>query len=435
MLQLAHQENLKLFIRTNEDTMIWQYPASGDAYYGHGALNSEFYAVEAPWTDWAPVTWAHANKLNVYSNPQEALAMGESLYLTILIMNNAGQTGDYLAELNTLHEGYIDDVRLYGDTAITVPYQMADGSEFQDAYNAQMFNTSISDWDISGVTYSGYKYYRNLRYSNPGNDDYKEELCVMDIYAPSNATNTSNLPVLLFMHGGSIKFGTKDEMLYGKIGQAMAEEGVVMVNINYRLIDDPSGRYEGEADFPEPVNDVAAAFHWIKNRIGDYGGNPDKVFISGFSAGAYLTSIFSTDPQYLAAYGYDYSDIAGALPISAQVYEHSTVRENLTGVLEEGFITENGPLFYVTDTAEKVPATASVPLPDFLILVGDPDGGVVYRNGNQAFSDALATEGYVLDSDYEYHVVSGRGHTDMILSMNDTADTVRQNIISFISAR
>ena len=62
-------------------------------------------------------------------------------------------------------------------------------------------------------------------------------------------------------------------------------------------------------------------------HIADYGGCADRVFVSGHSAGGYLTLMLAMDKQYLNRFGVDADKIAAYLPISGQTVTHFTIRK------------------------------------------------------------------------------------------------------------
>lgn len=111
--------------------------------------------------------------------------------------------------------------------------------------------------------------------SVPGDD------CLnLNIWAPVDA---AGLPVMVWIHGGSLKFGSSVPAIYD--GTAFARDGVVLVSINYRL------GVEGFCLFPDaPANlgllDQVAALRWVRDNIAAFGGDPANVTVFGESAGA-----------------------------------------------------------------------------------------------------------------------------------------------------
>jgi triacylglycerol lipase len=93
--------------------------------------------------------------------------------------------------------------------------------------------------------------------------------------------DTKDAPVLVFVHGGGFVMGDKrsaETPFYDNTGTFAALQGFVGVTITYRLA--PAHR------FPAGPEDLAAVVRWLKTNIAQYGGNPDKIVLSGQSAGA-----------------------------------------------------------------------------------------------------------------------------------------------------
>ena len=101
---------------------------------------------------------------------------------------------------------------------------------------------------------------------------------VMDIYYPKQATAS---PVLVFLHGGGFQSGAPAAM--GFVGRAVLEQGAIFVSMGYQLI--PAVR------FPDTCEDVELGLTWVREHIAERGGDPDRIFLSGHSAGAMLSAL------------------------------------------------------------------------------------------------------------------------------------------------
>ncbi|KAJ5332648.1 hypothetical protein MYU51_018821 [Penicillium brevicompactum] len=114
----------------------------------------------------------------------------------------------------------------------------------------------------------------------------KSEDCLyLDIWAPSNATKDSKLPVKVWVFGGSDTEGGIEYPLYD--GCNLAEKDTIVVSLNYRL--GPLGflaldgaGYHGN----QGIQDLILGFEWVKKSISAFGGDPEKVLAFGQSAGA-----------------------------------------------------------------------------------------------------------------------------------------------------
>lgn len=141
-------------------------------------------------------------------------------------------------------------------------------------------------------------------------DSYKKERCKLDIYYPENA---KGYPTIVWFHGGGLEGGGKH------IPDEFKNKGFAVVAVNYRL--------SPKAKNPAYLEDAGQSVAWVIKNIASYGGDPDKVFVSGHSAGGYLTLVVGLDKSYMAKYGVDADRIAGLAPISGQTNTHYTIRK------------------------------------------------------------------------------------------------------------
>lgn len=112
----------------------------------------------------------------------------------------------------------------------------------------------------------------------------------LDLYRPDESmTSVSLRPVIVFIYGGGWQSGTKEE--YGFVASTLVRQGYVVVIPDYRLFP--------EVQFPEFVNDSAAALRWTFDNIGQYGGDPSNVFVMGHSAAGEIAALLHYDESYL----------------------------------------------------------------------------------------------------------------------------------------
>lgn len=97
-------------------------------------------------------------------------------------------------------------------------------------------------------------------------------------------------PVVVFVHGGAFTRGSKsaDGLIYDNVLRWFARQGLVGVNIEYRLAP--------KAQYPDGARDVAAAIDWISSSIGEYGGDPQSILLIGHSAGGCHVAGYLFDP-------------------------------------------------------------------------------------------------------------------------------------------
>jgi len=113
----------------------------------------------------------------------------------------------------------------------------------------------------------------------------------LDVYRP--AATARKAPVIVFFFGGNWVSGKRED--YAFVGRALAARGFVVVVPDYRLY--PQVRY------PDFLVDGAGAVAWTAREIAAYGGDPDKIFVMGHSAGAYNAAMLALDPRWLGQQG------------------------------------------------------------------------------------------------------------------------------------
>ncbi len=127
-----------------------------------------------------------------------------------------------------------------------------------------------------------------------------EDCLYLNIWAPEDAPQQGNLPVLVFFHGGGFASGSPSNAMYS--GQRFAKDGVIQVNVAYRL--NALGFLSTQAaleEYGSPGNagvmDQIFALEWVRDNIAAFGGNPANVTISGESAGAFSVSNMMMSPM------------------------------------------------------------------------------------------------------------------------------------------
>lgn len=133
---------------------------------------------------------------------------------------------------------------------------------------------------------------------------------VLDIYTPEKS-NDEHLPVMFWIHGGGWQVGDKtDVALKPKV---LTERRFVFVSTNYRLLPDVT--------MDVLTRDVAASLGWVHRNIAKYGGDPQRIFVGGHSAGAQLAALICTDDRYLNEQNVPFDALSGCVPIDGDTYD------------------------------------------------------------------------------------------------------------------
>jgi acetyl esterase/lipase len=128
----------------------------------------------------------------------------------------------------------------------------------------------------------------------------------LDVFEPEASGGPR--PVFIFVHGGGYVGGSKREPgspFYDNIMLWAVKHGMVGVNMTYRLA--PAHPW------PAGAADVAAAARWVRFYIARHGGDPERVFLCGHSAGATHAATFAAMPRFHEPYG---SGLKGLILIS-----------------------------------------------------------------------------------------------------------------------
>jgi acetyl esterase/lipase len=111
----------------------------------------------------------------------------------------------------------------------------------------------------------------------------------LDVYQSAHAVNAA--PVVVFFYGGNWNMGARENYVFA--GEALASRGFIAVIPDYRLYPD--------VRFPDFLADCADAVRWTQQNCARYGGDPQRLFLMGHSAGAYNAAMLALDPRYLRA--------------------------------------------------------------------------------------------------------------------------------------
>lgn len=137
---------------------------------------------------------------------------------------------------------------------------------------------------------------------------------VLDVHTPKGA---KGLPVVFWIHGGGWQAGDKSDVQLKPTW--FMEKGYVFVSINYRLL--PA------VDMGTIVRDVAKAARWVREHVAEHGGDPDRLYVMGHSAGAQLAALICTDDRYLRAEGVPLTAIRGCVPVDGDTFDIPAIIE------------------------------------------------------------------------------------------------------------
>ena len=234
---------------------------------------------------------------------------------------------------------------------------------------------------------------------------------LMDVYRDDSVAGAR--PVVVFYYGGAWQTGERGDYLF--VATALARAGYVVFVPDYRTY--PDGAW------PVFEQDAARALAAVQGSSASWGGDPDRVFVVGHSAGAHIAAMLALDPAFLRDAGGDRAHLAGFVGISGP-YD---------------FLPITGPdikLVFASaaDPRETQPITyADGHAPPTLLLHGEADTTVEPRN-----TTALAARLKSAGARVEVHTYPGVSHLSTITAFAPLfrdRDPSLADTIAFINAQ
>jgi para-nitrobenzyl esterase len=286
-----------------------------------------------------------------------------------------------------------------------------------------------------------------------------EDCLYLNVWTP--AKHSGALPVLFWIHGGAFLGGSGAIEIYD--GRHLAERGIVVVTINYRL--GPFGFLalpQLRAESPEAGSgnygllDMIAALRWVHENIGAFGGDPNEITIAGQSAGAAAVNDLGVSPLAKGSFARAISESGSAMGVSprplkeaevnGQAFVQSMGATDLTQLRALPATTLQSavvmPFRAGKDGASDRPTLPFSPVLDGVVLTADPEdpnAPVVLRvpllTGYCA-DEARPPEGAVSASNFERDVRSRYGaHAEAILALYGHANDSEAAASAAILAR
>jgi len=243
----------------------------------------------------------------------------------------------------------------------------------------------LDDWAKMGASYiERANVVRNVPYGDsPGEK--------LDLIRPSS----SDAPVLIFIHGGYWFSMDKDDYAFAL--EPLVSAGALIASVNYTLCP--------EVTMDTLVQQVRKACAWVWRNVGDYGGNPDKLHVSGHSSGGHLTAMMVATDWSTFEENLPKSIFKSAVPISAlsdlEPIRLSTVNDNL--LMDADTAKRNSPLFLAPSSVMPIS-----------VVVGGGETEEFHRH-----SHGLAETWRGAASQMKYIEVPGHDHFTMIAAMTE----------------
>lgn len=237
----------------------------------------------------------------------------------------------------------------------------------------------------------------------------------LDIYTPVHLSDTG-APVMIYIHGGIWIQGDKGN--YDWKARYFIENGWIFVSANYRLVP--------EISFPSNAEDVGDAVAWVFQNIRQYGGDPDRIFVMGYSSGAHLTALITTDGSYLGKHNLDLGIIKGTVLLESSYYDifNRIIREPYNKELFYMIFGEDPIVWYKASPFRHVVPNKNIP--PSLMVYTELDN----RHHWQAaeFSEYLNQNGYFSQTYFAADV----DHVELNVNLGKPEDKTIHIIMKFL---
>lgn len=239
----------------------------------------------------------------------------------------------------------------------------------------------------------------------------------LDVFTPT-ARPAAPAPVVVYVHGGGFIAGQRSRppgLIYDNVATFFARNGMVGVNMTYRLA--PQHKW------PSGAADVGAALGWIKDNIAAYGGDPDRVFLMGQSAGA---THVATWTFVEAVHGPGGPGIAGAMLLSGSY-------DPLNPVYSEGKPADNQVAYFGDELStwpDKMPLNHVRPgHPPVFVCVTEFDPYPLAWP-SLALAGALVRCDRVLP---RFRLLRNQNHVSPAMQINSEIDVLGPDLLDFVA--
>lgn len=226
---------------------------------------------------------------------------------------------------------------------------------------------------FSGILFTGCaaKKYKDLSYIENANP----KITItpkLNVFTPRKSSE-EKLPVLIFMYGGNWNSGSKDT--YGFFGRNFAKKDVITVIPDYTL--------SPEANYDDMAQQTAQAIKWTRAHIEEFNGDPNRIYLTGHSAGGHLAALATMNPKY----DIDPANISGIILNDAAGLDMYNYLQKDPPKAENNYLTtwtdnpetwkEASPIYFINENT-----------PPLMIYIGSKTYPSI-KSGNREFINAL----------------------------------------------
>jgi acetyl esterase/lipase len=246
----------------------------------------------------------------------------------------------------------------------------------------------------------------------------------LDLYLPRS---TSNPELMIFIHGGAWRGGSKDGWPINRLANSFAEDGMAVASVEFRM--------SHEGMFPAQIHDIKAAIRFLRGNANSFGYNADKIGILGASSGGHLVAMMGVSnghPLLEGSVG-DYDNVSSDVHAVVSYYGASNLHSILRQSTPHGLSVRKPALDLLiggqpADMAELATLASPVALvsPDsapLLMMHGDQDPQMPINQSHELHS---AYKDHQIPVQFE--VVHGAAHHDAVF-YNDESNAVMKSFL------
>lgn len=288
------------------------------------------------------------------------------------------------------------------DTRAT-PAARAEIEKYAGPYPGERFQTlkDIYRGHLEEAGFAAARTVRDIAYG-PG------ERQRLDVLRPDDPADRA-MPVLIFVHGGGFVSGERsDGEIFDNVLGYFIRHGVLGINATYGLAP--------EHGWPSAAEDLAMAVDWVGRNAARYGGDPQKIFLMGHSAGAVHVASYIFMEELQPPGGAD--GVRGAVLLSG-VYGAETAGDAGHPYYgsDAAEATNRAPLAYVDGRA--------VPL---FVIDAEYDPPLMQTSALALISAVCARDGKCP----RHQQIAGHNHYSMTYHINTLDDSIARDILHFI---
>ncbi|CAF0842624.1 unnamed protein product [Adineta steineri] len=254
---------------------------------------------------------------------------------------------------------------------------------------------------------------RDISYTS----DTQNERNKLDVYYSNKDFQRD---VLVFAFGGAWESGAKGT--YRFIGRNFVRRGLVTVIFNYSLSPTPIYRIAQEG---------AAAVMWVYTNIINYGGNPNRIFLMGHSAGGHLIELINSDRRFFSPYRIE-NPIYGIILLDAfglDMYQYLSQPSSRNDRYYNTFIQvfSNDPQIWKRASPMRYWRNIRNP---HLILVGERTYPSIQQHNRLLYGKLRSSQ----QAPVEFYEIPRRNHREMVIYMFFSGNEQYDIILNFIKS-